>query len=84
MWTCKEDMDTGRQDPWEECHGRTEIDTSSAMPRVSGNHRAVHGTLVVSASLRPHGLQPTRLLPMGFSRQEYWGVSPFPSPCNHQ
>ena len=28
---------------------------------------------VVSNSLRPHGLQPTRLLQsMGFSRQEYW------------
>ena len=28
---------------------------------------------VVSDSLRPHGLQPTRLLcPWGFSRQEYW------------
>ncbi|XP_043312755.1 retinoic acid early transcript 1E-like isoform X1 [Cervus canadensis] len=62
MWTCKEETDTGRQDPREECHGRTEIDTSSATPRVSGNHRAVHGPSVVSASLRPHGLQPTRLL----------------------
>ncbi|XP_060986025.1 retinoic acid early transcript 1E-like isoform X1 [Dama dama] len=62
MWTRIEETDTGRQDPREECHGRTEIDTSSATPRVSGNHRAVHGTSVVSASLRPHGLQPTRLL----------------------
>ena len=34
----------------------------------------------VSDSLRPHGLYPTRLLcPWGFSRQEYWSGSPFPS-----
>ena len=32
---------------------------------------------VVSDFLRPHGLQPTRLLPMGFSRQEYWSGLPF-------
>ena len=30
-------------------------------------------------SLRPHGLQPTRLLCMGFSRQEYWSGVPLPS-----
>ena len=36
---------------------------------------------VVSSSLRPHGLQPTRLLsPWDFSRQEYWNGLPFPSP----
>ena len=36
---------------------------------------------VMSDSLRPHGLQPTRLLcPRGFSRQEYWSGLPFPSP----
>ena len=36
---------------------------------------------VVSNSLRPHGLQPVRLLcPWGFSRQEYWSGLPFPSP----
>ena len=39
---------------------------------------------VVSDSLRPHGLQPTRLLcpwdSVGFSRQEYWSGLPFPSP----
>ena len=36
---------------------------------------------VVSDSLRPHGLQPTRLLcPWGFSRQEYWSGLPYPSP----
>ena len=35
----------------------------------------------MSDSLRPHGLTPTRLLwPRGFSRQEYWGGLPFPSP----
>ena len=31
-------------------------------------------------TLRPHGLQPTRPLPMGFSRQEYWNRLPFPPP----
>ena len=32
-------------------------------------------------TLRPHGLQPARLLcPWGFSRQEYWSGVPFPSP----
>ena len=36
---------------------------------------------VMSDSLRPHGLQPTRLLcPWGFSRQKYWSGLPFPSP----
>ena len=36
---------------------------------------------VVSDSLRPYGLQPTRLLPsMGFSRQEYWNGLLLPSP----
>ena len=36
---------------------------------------------VVSNSLRPYGLLPTRLLsPWGFSRQEYWSGFPFPSP----
>ena len=34
-----------------------------------------------SNSLRPHGLQPTRLLcPWGFSRQEYWSGLPCPPP----
>ena len=35
---------------------------------------------VMSHSLRPHGLQPARLLcPWGFSRQEYWsGLSCHP------
>ena len=36
---------------------------------------------IVSDSLRPHGLQPTRLLcPWGFSRQEYWSGLPCPLP----
>ena len=36
---------------------------------------------VVSNSLRPHRLQPTRLLcPWGFSRQEYWSGLPCPFP----
>ena len=36
---------------------------------------------VMSNSLQPHGLQPTRLLcPWGFSRQEYWSRLPCPPP----
>ena len=36
---------------------------------------------VVSNYLRPHGLQPTRLLlSLGFFRQEYWSGLPFPPP----
>ena len=36
---------------------------------------------VMSNSSRPHGLQLSRLLlPMGFSRQEYWSGLPLPSP----
>ena len=36
---------------------------------------------VLSDSLRPHGLQPARLLcPWGFSRQEYWSGLPCPLP----
>ena len=43
----------------------------------------VHVCSVVSDSLRPHGLQPTRLFyPWGFSRQEDWSGLPFPSPGN--
>ena len=35
-------------------------------------------------SVRPYGLQPTRLLhPWKFPRQEYWSGLPFPSPGNH-
>ena len=34
---------------------------------------------VVSNSLQPHGLQPSRLLcPWNISRQEYWSGLPFP------
>ena len=36
---------------------------------------------VMSKSLRPHGLKPTRLLlPWEFFRQEYWSGLPCPSP----
>ena len=35
---------------------------------------------VVSNSLWPHELQPTRLLSIGFPRQEYWSGLPCPSP----
>ena len=38
---------------------------------------------VLSDSLRPHGLQPARLLcPWGFSRQEYWSGLPCPPPVD--
>ena len=37
----------------------------------------------VSDSVRPHGLQPTRLLcPWGSSRQEYWSGLPCPPPAD--
>ena len=36
--------------------------------------------LVVYDSLQPHGLQPARLYPWGFSRQEYWSELPCPPP----
>ena len=39
-----------------------------------------HSHLVVSDSLQPFGLWPTRLLSMGFPRQEYWSGLPFPLP----
>ena len=40
---------------------------------------ATLGCSVVSNSLRPHGLQPARLLdPWGFSRQEFWSGLPCP------
>ena len=41
---------------------------------------AVLSHSVVSDSLRPHGLQPTRLYPWRFSRQEYWSGLPCPPP----
>ena len=42
---------------------------------------AVFSRSVMSSSLRPHGLQSTRLLcPWGFSRQEYWSGLPCPPP----
>ena len=42
---------------------------------------AVLSRSIVSDSLRPHGLQPTRLLyPWGFSRQENWSALPCPAP----
>ena len=38
-----------------------------------------HSVSILSDSLRPHGLQPARLLcPWGFSRQEYWSGLPCP------
>ena len=42
---------------------------------------AVLSCSVMSDSLWPHGLQPTRLLcPWGFSRQEHWSGLPCPPP----
>ena len=42
---------------------------------------AVLSRTVMSDSLRPRGLQPTRLLcSLGFSRQEYWSRLPCPPP----
>ena len=42
---------------------------------------AVFSRPVVSDSLRPHELQPTRILcPWGFSGQEYWSGLPCPPP----
>ena len=42
---------------------------------------AVLSRSVVSDSVRPHGLQPARLLcPWGFSRQEHWSGLPCPPP----
>ena len=47
--------------------------------RVFSNDVLSHS--VVSNSLWPHGLSPTRLLcPWGFSRQGCWSGLPFPSP----
>ena len=40
---------------------------------------AFHAYSVMSGSLQPHGLWPTRLLrPWDFSREEYWSGLPFP------
>ena len=42
---------------------------------------AVFSCPVVSGSLQPHGLEPTRLLcPRGFSRPEHWSGWPCPPP----
>ena len=35
---------------------------------------------VMSDSLQPHELLPSRFLCVGFSRQKYWSGLPFPSP----
>ena len=41
----------------------------------------MHACSILSDSLRPHGLQPTRLLFLwDFSRQGYWSRLPFPTP----
>ena len=46
-----------------------------------GDLCAVLSCSVMSNSLRPHGLGPTKLLcPWGFSRQQYWSGLPCPLP----
>ena len=52
-----------------------------AMVQGCGAGKIVLSSLVVSDSLQPHGLYPTRLpCPWGFSRQEYWSELPCPPP----
>ena len=43
-------------------------------------HACLLSCSVMSDSLQHNGLYPTRLLSMGFSRQEYWSGLPFSSP----
>ena len=51
------------------------ISENSCFLGLSHLHNWLHPTL------RPHGLQPARLLcPSGFSRQEYWSGLPCPPP----
>ena len=38
------------------------------------------GRSVMAHPLQPYGLQPARLLSMGFSKQKYWNGLSFPSP----
>ena len=53
----------------------------SSYQSVQGTHCAVLSRSVVSDSLKPHGLEPARLLcPWGFSRQEYCSELPCPVP----
>ena len=50
-------------------------------PLSSGCVCACQVASIVSDSLRPHGLQPAKLLyPWGLSRQEYWSGLPRPPP----
>ena len=53
------------------------------MPAAALHHRTRWRVSVAQScpTLRPHGLQPVRLLcPWDFSRQEYWRGLPLPSP----
>ena len=49
---------------------------------LSSSDSSLRSRSVVSDSLRPHGLEPTRLQSMRFSRREYWSGLPFPSEPN--
>ena len=64
---------------WASVHGVTESNATNTF-----TFMALHVALslsIVSDSLWPQGLKPTRLLcPWGFSRQEYWSGLPCPPP----
>ena len=57
------------------------LEESSREAGVSSGSLFRHSQSVVSNSLRPHGLYPTKFLcPWGFSGQEYWSGLPCPPP----
>ena len=61
----------------------TSARATQAHPRKVVLCGAVLSCSAVSDPLRPHGLQPARLLcPWGFSRPEYWSGLPCPPPGN--
>ena len=61
--------------------GLQESDTSQQQTAQKQPQGKFKSRSVVSDSLQPGGLYPTRLLlSMGSSRQEYWSALPFPSP----
>ena len=59
--------------------------TTSIIRKAQQYHLCVLTCSVMSDSLWPHGLQPTRLLcPWQFSGQEYWSGMPCPPPEDSQ